>query len=108
MAGHNLRDNLLKIKALIDECLTDFDPAKPHRKSKSSKRTQSTADAQVDLEVPIRPFIKKHAKNMSGPKKFTLLLARLSKGDLKAEIALSEIERNWNKMRSTIADGHEF
>lgn len=35
---------------------------------------------------------------MSGPKKFTLLVARFVKGDLKKEIALSEIRRNWNKM----------
>jgi hypothetical protein len=108
MAGNNIRDNLLKIKALIDECLTDFDPAKLPRKAKSSKRTQSIADTQIDLDVPIRPFIKKHAKGMSGPKKFTLLLARLTKGDLKAEIALSEIERNWNKMRSTSLMGMNF
>jgi hypothetical protein len=108
MAGNDIRDKLLKIKALIDQCLSDLESVKPSRKAKSSERTQSVANTQVDLEVPIRPFVKKHAKGMSGPKKFTLLLARLAKGDLKAEIALSEIERNWNKMRSSSLMGMNF
>ena len=106
MVESNIRDNLLKIKALIDECLTNVESPQLVRTAKSIPRFLT--DTQVDLNIPIRPFIKKHAKGMSGPKKFTLLLAKLAKGDLKAEIALSEIERNWNKMRSTSLMGMNF
>jgi len=31
--------------------------------------------------------------------KFAILVARMAKGDLKTEIALSEIERQWSKMK---------
>lgn len=108
MARNNIRDNLLEIKALVDVCLADLDRGVPPRTTKPTQRTQSIANTQVDLDVPIRPFVKKYAKGMSGPKKFTLLLARLAKGDFKAEIALAEIERNWNKMRSASLMGMNF
>jgi len=45
---------------------------------------------------------------MSGPKKFTLLLAYLAKGDLKKVIALEEIQKQWNKMTAKSLLGMEF
>jgi hypothetical protein len=102
------RENLLEIKALVDRCLADLDSAKPRRGVKSSKNAHSVSTTKVDLDVPLRAFVKKYAKGMSGPKKFALLLARLARGDLKAEIALSEIERSWNKMRAASLMGMKF
>jgi hypothetical protein len=55
---------------------------------------------EIDFDIPLRPFVKKYTKGMSGPKKFTLLVAWFVKGDLKKEAALSEIRKNWNKMSS--------
>ena len=60
-----------------------------HRRSK---------DAKLDLSLPIRPFMKRHASGMPGAKKFTLLLAHLAGGDVEAEIERSRIEKQWNKM----------
>lgn len=66
----------------------------------SSKQIKKTivSPAKIDFDIPIRAFIKKYAKGMSGPKKFTLLLSWFVKGDLKKEMSLKELEKNWNKM----------
>lgn len=108
MDRRKTRENLLEIKALVDRCLADLDFTKPRRAVKANRKANSASAIQIDLDVPVRAFVKKYAKGMSGPKKFTLLLARLAQGDLKAEIALSQIESSWNKMRGYIAYGHEI
>lgn len=46
--------------------------------------------------------MKAHAKGLSGPKKFALLLGWFAKGDLKKEVAHSEIEAQWNRMTSLL------
>ena len=42
--------------------------------------------------------MKSYSQGMNGQKKFTLLLARLAKGDLTKGIPLTEIEAHWKKM----------
>lgn len=60
---------------------------------------KSIADyTKIDFDMPMRAFIKKYTKSMSGPKKFTLLLSWFVKGDLEKEISLKDLEINWNKM----------
>ena len=100
---------LQEIKALSDECLASLDEsAKPRHVMK-----QSTAPSRVrkppdlDFDKPIRPFIKQYSKDMSGPERFTLLLARLVGGDLKKQVQLKEVERHWNTMTS-LMDRMEF
>ena len=41
---------------------------------------------------------------MGGPQKFTLLLAHITKGDTKKEVALATIQKQWNKMKGTLGD----
>ena len=57
----------------------------------------------IDFSLPPRPFIKRYAAGASGPKKFAILLARMANGDLKTEIAVSEIEKQWNKMKQPMS-----
>lgn len=56
----------------------------------------------VDFEKPIRPFVKEYVKDKSGPKKFTLLVAYLTKGDVSQSVLLSEVKKQWNKMKSLL------
>jgi hypothetical protein len=63
-------------------------------------RKSTTSTVNLDFEKPLRPFIKQYAKGMSGPNKFTLLLARLVRGDLKKQVPLNEIQAHWDKMTS--------
>lgn len=55
--------------------------------------------SSLDFSLPLRPFIKRYAVGASGPMKFAILVAHMAKGDLKNEVAFSEIERQWNKMK---------
>ena len=39
---------------------------------------------------------------MSGPKKFTLVLAHATKGELSASVSRSALEKDWGKMKSML------
>lgn len=73
--------------------------------SRRSIRTKTTAvraktdpARAVNLSSPIRAFVKKHARGMGGPQKFTLLLARMAGGDTKKEVSFATIQKQWGKM----------
>ena len=91
---------LHQIKALADECLRELGRLlKEKTKSKKiSVQVANPGPGKLDFSKPVRPFMKSYSQGMNGQKKFTLLLARLAKGDLATGIALTEIERHWKKM----------
>jgi len=100
-----------QIRGLTDECLRELSGSKtalikPQKKTSHSPRVPQVSD--IDFTKPIRPFIKLYSKGMSGPKKFSLLLAYLVKGDTKKEVSLEEIEKQWNRMTSPSLLGMEF
>lgn len=57
--------------------------------------------AKVDFSSSLPHFMRSHGKGMSGPQKFTLLLAHLSKGELNGghTVQATEVERTWNRMK---------
>jgi len=61
-----------------------------------------------NFEMNERAFIRQHAKGLSGPKKFVLLLAYIVKGEVGKEISLSEIKERWNKMTTKSLMGYDF
>jgi hypothetical protein len=69
---------------------------------------EESAIKTLDFSMPIRAFVKRHGKDMSGPKKFTLLLAYLAKGDLETTVLLVEIKNHWSKMTSQALLGIDF
>lgn len=62
------------------------------------RQPRAPARTSPDLSLPVRAFMKRHAKGLSGPQKFTALLARLSGGKAGAAISLKDIENAWNRM----------
>jgi len=85
--------------------------APSHRKTKkkepregSEKPSGASVPDPSDFDLHIRAFVKKYARGMSGPRKFTLLLAHMAKGKTTSSIDLTEIEKQWNKM-TTLMDG---
>lgn len=73
--------------------------------SKLIKRSIDNS-VEINFDMPIRAFIKKYAKDKSGPKKFTLLLSWFSKGDLERGVPLKELEKSWNRMTAkSLLDG---
>lgn len=69
---------------------------------------QNTTISNPDFSIPIRAFVKKYARSMSGPQKFVLLLAYFSKGERNKNILLSDIEMKWNHMTSKSLLGMKF
>jgi len=97
-----LISSLKQIKALAEESLVSFEDSATAQRvaKKSAVHSLDRKPLAPDFSKPIRPFIKKYAKGMSGPEKFVLLLSRLVKGESNQEVALKEIEKYWNSMKS--------
>ncbi len=53
----------------------------------------------IDFSLGPRPFMKKYGSGKSGPRRFALLVAYLTKGDTTASISSSVLEQAWNKMK---------
>jgi hypothetical protein len=72
----------------------------PKRAAKAEKGTH--IDPPVNLSSPVRPFVTKHSKGMSGAQKFTLLLAHITKGDTKKVVDGATIQKLWGKMKGIL------
>jgi hypothetical protein len=72
--------------------------SKPTRSSKTRAGSRKSPSIRANFSTPIRAFVKAHARALSGPKKFALLVAYLSKNDPGKTVPFTDIESNWNKM----------
>jgi hypothetical protein len=54
--------------------------------------------ARIDFGLPVRPFMKRFAVKMSGPKRFVLLLAHMAHGATGNPAQVSELQKLWNTM----------
>ena len=63
-----------------------------------TKSTSKILAHNIDFSINERAFTKRYAIDKSGPKKFTLLLAYLVKGEVDKNFDLSDIKNHWNKM----------
>jgi hypothetical protein len=70
--------------------------------------TSRSASAKIDFDLNERHFVKTYARGMSGPKKFTLLLAFMTQGKVGENIEVSAIRSRWNKMKSSNLLGYPF
>jgi hypothetical protein len=64
------------------------------------KKNQKKVNIGFDFLLNERAFVKRYLVDKSGPKKFTGLLAYLSKGENNKNIELSEIKNHWGKMET--------
>lgn len=77
------------------------------RNTKASRAVVKThtvlhSASKVSFSLNSRAFMNKYAKDMSGSRKFTLLLARLAHGKVGQEISGDEISSTWNRMKSIL------
>jgi hypothetical protein len=96
------RDKLLsklkELRTLTEECLTLLASETDSQPVQRPVTRAGQRSEPIDFGKPIRPFMKTYSKNLSGSKKFVLLLARLAKGDPERQIALAEIKKQWGQM----------
>jgi len=80
----------------------------PARTPRKTRAAGAKPPVQVDFDLPDRAFIKRHAKGLSGPKKFVLLVAFLTQGVTGKDVQVSEVEKRWNRMTSPTLLGYRF
>src|ERR1022692_828566 len=69
-------------------------------KARPTRKETVPAVGQIDFSLPVRPFIKKYANGMSGPKRLALLVARVAEGDNSVQVQRSEVMKLWGRMTS--------
>jgi len=67
---------------------------------KSKKKLSKVSARNIDFSINERVFVKRYIVGKSGPKKFTLLLAYLVKGEADKSFKLSDIRKRWEKKLS--------
>ena len=90
MTNENLTEIIKRIEKL-EEAVFGNGKNKMKLASKISTRN-------IDFSINERAFVKRYAADKSGPKKFTLLLAYLTKGEVDKNFDLRDIKNHWNKM----------
>lgn len=101
MANQNLAqiihrlDNLESRVETIEKATFGAGTAK---KIKKTNGPPSIKDIVFSLNE--RAFVKRYAAGKSGPRKFTILLARLTGGEVDKDINLTEITNHWNRMKA--------
>jgi hypothetical protein len=80
-----LLERLKEIEKLTKECIYDLGDKIKAKKDKDDLRV---SDRNIDFDIPIRGFIKKYSKSLSGPKKFALLVAYFQKENLRRKRCL--------------------
>jgi hypothetical protein len=111
-ANVDLISQLERIKDLLEASI-DLARSGTSRKVVAQKRggrpeAKKGSSNRFDFSKPIRPFIKQHAGRLSGPKKFTLVLAHLSGGDASKKVTLEDIQTCWNRMTEKGLLGMKF
>lgn len=112
MNQKNVIQKIKQIKVLLEECLVELSAQQDKKLRDANKdfdlQNDTITGIDFDFEIPLRPFIKRHARGLSGPKKFVLLLAWLTKGDENKEIPLVELRARWDKMKGASLLGFKF
>jgi hypothetical protein len=104
--GNELAPEILarirQTRDLLNDIIESKETSSSARHIPADKPKMSQRVPKLDFSMPIRPFIKMHSSGMSGAQKFTLLVAYLTKGDLKKSVSLAEVEREWNRMTNLL------
>ena len=100
MNRNKLIATLQQVKALVDESLAELGHDGRESESATPRAKKDSAQpAAVSFNMNILAFMNKYARGLKGPQKFTLLLARLTKGKPGDEVTRAVVKNHWNKMK---------
>jgi hypothetical protein len=73
---------------------------KPTKRSRPKDTPKPALPSRkFDFTLPLRAFVTAHgARKLSGPQKFTLLLAAIAKGDTTVSVDNNRLQKEWNRM----------
>lgn len=77
-------------------------PVHSARKSKGRSVPRPSAPTRLSFDLNLRAFMKRYTSGLQGDQKFTLLLARLAKGDTSKRVTFDEIRSQWNRMKTVM------
>lgn len=100
-----MADILKRLKRLEDAV---FSSSRSDAIEKKRVERANSIHSKIDFSLNEKHFIKTHANEMSGPKKFTLLLAFIVKGRLDESVETNVIKAKWNKMKAKNLMGYAF
>jgi hypothetical protein len=93
----SVASKLKQVKVLVDECLRSLDNQENHQTEAIPTETPNSVAQEIDFTRPIRPYMKTFV-DLSGSRKFVLLLAWLAKGDPEKQIPLADVQSQWDNM----------
>lgn len=97
---------LNQIRVLIEETIREHEGIGPANKKSPIRPKAHSGTSELSFSTNALAFMKKNVRGLSGPQKFTLLLARLVEGRVSKEVSFAELEKQWNKM--TVILGGKF
>lgn len=72
----------------------------PSKHSTDLDEPASAVPVARDFSLNVLAFMKRFGRRMTGPARFTLLVAYMAKGSISVDIQLAAAEKQWNKMTS--------
>jgi len=90
-------DDGVSYEADVELVASSVTPA-PSGKVKVKSAATPPSAGEPDFELPVRAFVKRYAKNLSGPRKYAVLVARLCDGTVGKTVSPREVERQWRSM----------
>lgn len=109
MRPEKLVSSLRQIERLVALCLAAVDEqpslaaVKPNKAGEKRRHAPASAE-QPNFTLPLRPFANKYARGKSGPEKFALVLAHMTKAKLRVPVNLTTIRKEWGKMTELLED----
>lgn len=122
MNRSKLVSTLEEVRDLVDECLVELGTSprtvphgngpgklavrmlgdKPIRRLKAARMRNVAEQSELTFDTNPRFFMKKHARRLNGPQKFTLLVAWLAKGDRSRSVSYGAVHKAWGKMTAIL------
>lgn len=74
----------------------------------SLPRENNKAKKELEYDLNIRAFMKTYASKKSGPQKFVLMVAYLTKGEQNVPVALASVAKEWGNMTVILGKFNRF
>lgn len=99
-----LEEKLNQAKQLIEDCLSEISGGGASEAgTEVSKKFQDHKASGVDFSLNSRAFFRSYAKSLSGPKKFVLVVAYLTKGKVDSDATVADVLRCWNTHKKLLS-----
>jgi hypothetical protein len=74
------------------------------KKGPEAKAPRNLRREALDLDLPLRPFLKKYAPGKSGAAKLTLLIAHMVGGKKATPVEAGTVQAAWNRVTAFLGD----